>query len=322
MAEKRQPWGKWYWGDWRKDARLRRCCYGSRGLWADMLSLMGGECDEFGFLMMEGQALGPADLVGLLGGALREVSKLLAELGDKRVYSRTGDADLEPDLRALIPAAIPHGVIFSRRMLRDKAKAEKDRENGKGGGNPRLNPKSENEDDWVNHPDKAQKPEARDQNPKSSLRSDTPAAFEKSADGPSPRSKPKKTAPKIDFPPWWPHEKYEAFAEMRRSVRAKLTPDAIYLHIKKLTEWRDQGHDVIAILDQSIMNSYKGLFPVKQDSGGRNGGHQKSSIEPFGAGLSRSIQEGDSESGLFDRSDEIIDITPTGDTQGNRPKAA
>jgi hypothetical protein len=123
---------------------------------------MGGECDRFGFLIMEGQALGPTDLVGLLGGALREVTRLLTELAEKRVFSRTGDVDLEPDIAALIPADMPAGVIFSRRMLRDKAKAENDRENGKGGGNPNLKPK---DNGGVNPPDKAQKPEARSHEP-------------------------------------------------------------------------------------------------------------------------------------------------------------
>jgi hypothetical protein len=161
-AEKQQPWGKWFWGDWRKDARLRRCCYASRGLWADMLSLMGGECDRFGFLIMEGQPLGASDLVGLLGGTEREVSKSLAELGKKRVYSVTGAADMEPDLLVIIPADMPAGVIFSRRMVRDKAKADRDRENGKTGGNPTLKVTVKR---GVNPPDKAQKlepePEAK-----------------------------------------------------------------------------------------------------------------------------------------------------------------
>ena len=51
-------------------------------------------------------------------------------------------------------------------MVRDKAKAEKDRANGKGGGNPKLK-------GGVNPKDKAQIPEARDQ---SQEREDTASA--------------------------------------------------------------------------------------------------------------------------------------------------
>ena len=80
MAEKKQPWGKFYWGDWRKDAGLRMCSYSARGLWADMLSLMGGECDVFGVLMFQGRPVGAAALASILGGTEREMVKMLAEL--------------------------------------------------------------------------------------------------------------------------------------------------------------------------------------------------------------------------------------------------
>jgi hypothetical protein len=179
MTEKRQPWAKWYWGDWRKDARLRRCSYAARGLWADMLSLMGGECDRFGYLVMEDQALGASDLAGLLGGAERDVQRLLDELQGKRVFSRTGDTDLPDDIKALVATDLPVGTLFSRRMLRDKAKEASDRENGRKGGNPRVKADIYKEGEGGKPPDRtrgltqgdkaqSQKPEART----SSLRSD------------------------------------------------------------------------------------------------------------------------------------------------------
>ena len=174
MAEKRRPWGKWYWGDWRGDARLRRCSYAARGLWADMLSLMGGECDQYGYLAMEGTALDNSDLARMLGGAEKEVAKLIKELEGKRVFSRVGDADLAPDvIAALEPSAI-QGTIISRRMIRDKAKEEFDRANGTGGGNPILKPPDKGGvnppykprvNGSVNGSDKAQTLEARGQKP-------------------------------------------------------------------------------------------------------------------------------------------------------------
>lgn len=164
MSEKRVPWGKWYWGDWRKDARLRRCTYAVRGLWIDMLSLMGGECDHYGYLIMEGQALGAADLAALLGGSEREVGRMLDELYSKRVYSKVGDADIPEDVASLLDPNVPRGTIINRRMVRDKAKEVRDRENGKGGGNPNLiNNDKPGHKGRVNPPDKAQKLEARTQ---------------------------------------------------------------------------------------------------------------------------------------------------------------
>jgi hypothetical protein len=59
------------------------------------------------------------------------------------------------------------GKIYSRRLRKDDVKAAKDKANGGRGGNPSLKP-------GVNPEDKAQKPEARDQNT-SSLRSEAAA---------------------------------------------------------------------------------------------------------------------------------------------------
>lgn len=162
MTEKRQPWGKWYWGDWRKDARLRRCSYAARGLWADMLSLMGGECERYGALIMDGQPLGIDDLESMLGGSAREIEKMLRELETKRVFNRVGDTDIPKDVAEIIGDTLPRGTIISRRMIRDKAKADQDRENGKGGGNPKLRGEDNRDGNGrVNPPDKAQKLEAR-----------------------------------------------------------------------------------------------------------------------------------------------------------------
>lgn len=145
----------------------------------------------------------------------------------------------------------------------------------------------------------------------------------------SPPPKPKstkadKSLSDIAYPGWWPHEKYAAFAEMRRGLRAALTRDAIVLHIKRLTEFRALGHDAAEIIDQSIMNSYKGLFPVKHDNiGGRNVGQsQKPAVKSFAAGLSRSIQGTDAGSSLFDGGGQIIDVTSAGDPKRDHDVAA
>ena len=137
MADKRQPWMKWYTRDWRANPKLRMCSFAARGLWADLLSLMyeGAVC---GFLLIEGVIPTAKQLTGLLGGTEREIKALLAELGQANVYSVTGQP-MPEDVEALVPTDTPDGVILSRRMVRDVAKAARDRANGKGGGNPQLN---------------------------------------------------------------------------------------------------------------------------------------------------------------------------------------
>ncbi len=137
---KRQPWLKWYPADWRSDPRLRMCSLAARGLWADLIAYM-HEGQPYGHLTVDGIAPDLAGVSGLVGRPVPEVRKALAELESRNVFSRTTT-----------------GVIYSRRMVRDKAKADRDRANGKGGGNPNLR---EPDNGGVNPQDKAQIPEAR-----------------------------------------------------------------------------------------------------------------------------------------------------------------
>ena len=120
-AEKRQPWMKFYARDWRGDGALRMCSFAARGLWADLLTLMHDEGEPYGHLKINGIMPTSAQLARMLGGTAKDIDRLLAELEAAGVFSRADD-----------------GVIYSRRMVRDKAKADTDKTNGKGGGNPKL----------------------------------------------------------------------------------------------------------------------------------------------------------------------------------------
>lgn len=122
---------KWYWADWKSDPGLRACGLGARGLWAEMLSIM-DEAEPYGHLLLNGHPVTAKQLVNQAGGGAteRDVNKYLAELKQTGVYSVTDD-----------------GVIFCRRMVRDRERDAEDKNNGNGGGNPNLRrgtvPKSE-----------------------------------------------------------------------------------------------------------------------------------------------------------------------------------
>jgi len=137
-----RPWMKWYPADWRADPRLRMCSLAARGLWADLISYM-HEGEPYGHLTIDGIEPNEPGIAALVARPLKEVKRALAELDRFQVFSRT-----------------EAGVIFSRRMVRDKAKAESDTVNGKGGGNPKL---TVGDKGGVNPPDKAHMPEARSQ---------------------------------------------------------------------------------------------------------------------------------------------------------------
>ena len=147
--QKRQPWMKWYARDWRGDGALRMCSFAARGLWADLISLMHDEGEPYGHLLINGSVPTATQIARILGGTPREIDVLLSELRAAGVCSISEG-----------------GAVVCRRMVRDKAKAEADRINGKRGGNPSLFDK---EKGGVNPPDKptdkAQKPDTRYQNP-------------------------------------------------------------------------------------------------------------------------------------------------------------
>jgi len=153
----RNPWVKWYPAVWRADPRLRMCSLATRGLWIECLGLM-HEANPRGFLVVGDREPTPAQLAGLVGATVAEVRRAMQELEQHGVFSRD-DA----------------GRIYSRRMLRDMANAERDRINGKRGGNPVLtstdNPVASNDDKAGDNPtDKAKKLEGRSKsNPPTSL---------------------------------------------------------------------------------------------------------------------------------------------------------
>ncbi|AEY69642.1 putative phage O family protein [Erwinia phage PEp14] len=89
------------------------------------------------------------------------------------------------------------------------------------------------------------------------------------------------------LPEWIPAEAWVAFVEMRKAMgsKGKLTPAAAKLIIKKLGELAAQGHPPGAVLEQSVMNNWRGVFELKnQQSGGRQQQletRNRSAIEEF-----------------------------------------
>lgn len=62
---------------------------------------------------------------------------------------------------------------------------------------------------------------------------------------------------------------WEAYIQMRRQIKKPASKKAQELIVKKLLK---MGGDMNAILEQSIMNSWQGIFPLKSDGGGNGTG--------------------------------------------------
>lgn len=65
------------------------------------------------------------------------------------------------------------------------------------------------------------------------------------------------------LPTWIDPESWQAFKAMRKVIKAPLTPYAEKLIIIQLVRLKSAGEDPQACLDQSIMLSWRDVFPVR-----------------------------------------------------------
>lgn len=115
------PSFQFYPGDWMKDPSLRSVSYAARGFWIDLLCLM-FESQKRGYLQHEnGNPITKDQLARMTGGSAKQIERLLKELEESGVFSRT-----------------EQGVIYSRRIVREEQLRKKQVEFGKQGGNPAL----------------------------------------------------------------------------------------------------------------------------------------------------------------------------------------
>lgn len=69
---------------------------------------------------------------------------------------------------------------------------------------------------------------------------------------------------KNNLPHWIKTESWEAFIEMRKKIKKPMTDHAKNLAIAKLGRFLAEGYDPNAILDNSVLHDWQGLFPPKE----------------------------------------------------------
>jgi len=88
------------------------------------------------------------------------------------------------------------------------------------------------------------------------------------------------------IPEWLSRDSWDRFVDMRIEKKAPLNENAADLIIKKLERLRRQpGQDPNEILNESVINEWKGIFPLKE--GGRNGNGNGSRPQNYGHGTSK-----------------------------------
>jgi hypothetical protein len=143
------PWMKFYPRDWRGDQALRAVSLAARGLWMEMLCIM-HEASPYGYLLLGGRDVSNDVLARMAGAGADEVSALLIELESAGVLGRSRK-----------------GVIFSRRMVKDKSRADKGRKavNKRWSQDTEKEQESDTPNRSANSLPTTQKPEARDSVP-------------------------------------------------------------------------------------------------------------------------------------------------------------
>lgn len=219
------PWIKFYPRDWRGDQALRAVSIGARGLWMEMLCIM-HEASPYGHLVLGGHAVSNDVLARMSGTGADEVGALLSELESAGVFSRTRK-----------------GVIYSRRMIKDRSRSEKGRKSV----NKRWTQESRNVGEneapnrSPNRDSTTQKPEARSQKE----RGDKPLSARA-------------------IPDWLPREEWRGFKAMRQKIKKPLTERAETMALRSLSALRDRGEDPAAVLDQSTLHCWQDLYPVAE----------------------------------------------------------
>jgi hypothetical protein len=75
----------------------------------------------------------------------------------------------------------------------------------------------------------------------------------------------------MNIPDWIPADAWAGWIEMRKDTLRKplKTQRAFDLAVSKLDQLRKEGHEPGAVLDQSTMQGWQGLFAVRQERQGQ-----------------------------------------------------
>lgn len=70
-----------------------------------------------------------------------------------------------------------------------------------------------------------------------------------------------------EFPEWLPVVSWNAFVDSRKKLKSEMTPEAAKRLVTELGKLRTRGNDPEAVLNESIMRGWRGVFPLKDFTG-------------------------------------------------------
>lgn len=93
-----------------------------------------------------------------------------------------------------------------------------------------------------------------------------------------------------EIPDWMPIEAWNGFLQMRRKIKKPMTEEGLRLAVKKLKKFLDAGQDIEAVLNNSTMSNWAGLFEVKAST---------KKVDRHGGFGNQDYREGVAEDGSF-----------------------
>ena len=106
----------------------------------------------------------------------------------------------------------------------------------------------------------------------------------------------------LALPDWMPVDSWDAFVAMRKFIKKPLTSGGIPLAIQKLDKLRADGNDPRAVLDQSTMSNWQGLFEVKGQQG-----RLSPALVPLDMDAARKSANDEAKRRLFGNKTEVFD---------------
>jgi hypothetical protein len=215
------PYVKWHGRDWLGDPLLRMVGHEARGVWIDLLCVM-MQAEPYGHLAVAGKPMSNEQMARMIGVDMPTFIPLLMAIEGAGISSRTAD-----------------GVLYSRRLVRDYDQFMRFSNAGKkGGGNPALR-KSAPLASPSEEEARSQKPEA-----KGSIKGGYKPTF-------IGEKLPESLMNIGGFSETW-----QAYLENRLAKKAKATPKAQALILKRLAERPDRA---VNGLQEAIMRNWTGF---------------------------------------------------------------
>lgn len=254
----RNPWFPFHTNDWLGNANLKRCSHEEKGIWVDILCLMND-----------------SDTPGCLKWTLKEIAKAVGtkvdkvkKLAEKGVIKGSDDPKTmihfsdffaqknSKPIEILIFFDMPGPLWYSSRMVRDHYLKIKRGANGiKSLANPNV-PRSKIDKDTQLLIDKvSSSPSLTDADADADIKTDV--FIKKNT---------KRKIEKIDLPDFIDEQDWSDFLQHRKDSKSPMSTMAQNRAITILSKLTTNKEEAKEIINNSIANGWKGLFPIKQNN--------------------------------------------------------